>query len=282
MLGYKEAVKHLRKDATNRVILLTDGIANAGVVQPDRIAAESSEFNGQGIDLSTIGVGLDLNNDLLRTLATSGRGLYHFVSDFHDIEKVFATEVQSLISSVAKRVEVSIDPDPNLKIEKIYGYAPKRQGNSVSISLDNMNNGLTQVVLIGFDVKNSANRLFKVRVRLSYFDVKQRRMAEEVQEVSLTSSDSDCCGMLADTEVRKNYTIAELAKSLFDMTESANRRDYHRAKEALDSSVAETYKRYPNMEDTDIKFVLNIVESYRSDLLAFTSGREKDYCSLCR
>jgi Mg-chelatase subunit ChlD len=97
MLGYKEATKNFRKDATNRVILLTDGIANQGVTDPKQIAAESSEFNGQGIDLSTIGVGLDLNNDLLRTLAVTGHGLYHFVSDEKDIEKVFVTEVQSLI-----------------------------------------------------------------------------------------------------------------------------------------------------------------------------------------
>ncbi|HEU4435776.1 MAG TPA: VWA domain-containing protein, partial [Pyrinomonadaceae bacterium] len=101
MLGYAEAKKYFRAGATNRVILLTDGIANEGVIDPARIAAQSSEFNGQGIDLSTIGVGMDLNNDLLRTLANSGRGLYHFISDYKDIDKVFVNEVQSLISSVA-------------------------------------------------------------------------------------------------------------------------------------------------------------------------------------
>ena len=65
MLGYTEAQRNFQKDATNRVILLTDGIANVGTTDPQRIAAESSEFNGQGVDLSTIGVGLELNNDLL-------------------------------------------------------------------------------------------------------------------------------------------------------------------------------------------------------------------------
>ena len=122
MLGYAEAKKHFRKDATNRVILLTDGIANQGVVDPARIAAESREYNGQGIDLSTIGVGLDLNNDLLRTLARSGRGLYHFISDYKDINKVFVNEVQSLISSVAKngpgqdRVWTRIAPRKDLRL----------------------------------------------------------------------------------------------------------------------------------------------------------------------
>src|SRR5262245_11102494 len=89
MLGYREARKNYRKDATNRVILLTDGIANQGVIAPEKIARDSLRFNDEGIDLSTIGVGLDLNKDLLRQLAKSGRGLFHFVEDGEDIEKVF-------------------------------------------------------------------------------------------------------------------------------------------------------------------------------------------------
>ena len=282
MLGYKEAGKNFLKGSTNRVILLTDGIANVGVVQPDRIAAESSEFNGQGIDLSTIGVGLDLNNDLLRTLAKSGRGLYHFVSDFHDIEKVFDAEVQSLISSVAKRVEVAVDHDPALHIEKIYGYAPRRTANGVSIGLDDMNNGLTQVVMLRFRVKNSAKRSFPVKVRLSYFDVQRRRVAEEMQEITLMSKDADSCDLLADAEVRKNQTIAELAQSLFDMAEAAKRQDYHRAANVLNASVSQTYRRYPNMEDTDIKFILNIVEGYQRDLRVFNADKGKDDCGQCR
>ena len=106
MLGYAEAKKYFRSGATNRVILLTDGIANKGITTPSFIAQDSAAQNAQGIDLSTIGVGLELNNDLLRTLARSGRGLYHFISDYKDINKVFVNEVQSLISSVAKDVQV--------------------------------------------------------------------------------------------------------------------------------------------------------------------------------
>lgn len=52
MLGYAEASKHFQKDATNRVIILTDGIANQGVTDPSRIAADSAMYNKQGIDRS--------------------------------------------------------------------------------------------------------------------------------------------------------------------------------------------------------------------------------------
>src|SRR5215813_411988 len=150
MLGYEEARKNYRKNATNRVILLTDGIANRGETDPEKIAQHSLRFNDAGIDLSTIGVGLDLNKDLLSQLAKSGRGLFHFVEDSQDIEKVFINEVQSLMSPVANDPNLTIQFDPNMKLDQIYGYNPKVDGNTVRIKLDNMNSGMTEVVLMRF------------------------------------------------------------------------------------------------------------------------------------
>ena len=281
MLGYAEAKKHFRAGATNRVVLLTDGIANQGVIDPAAIAAQSSEFNGQGIDLSTIGVGLDLNNDLLRTLANSGRGLYHFISDYKDIDKVFVDEVQSLVSSVAKNVAVKIEYGPGLQVEKIYGYHPRFGNGEVSITLDNMNNGLTQVVLAKFrasDVKGP----IPVKVRLSYFDVRRKCVVEDVQEARLVPAENSSCELLSDVEVKKNYTIAQLADSLFEMTGLARRGNYSQALNTLDNSVATAYRRYPNMEDTDIRFILDIVEGYRRDLRVFNQHSRQNDCGGCR
>jgi Mg-chelatase subunit ChlD len=281
MLGYKEANKNFRQGETNRVILLTDGIANVGTVDPGKIAAESSEFNGQGLDLSTIGVGQDLNNDLLRTLAKSGRGLYHFISDYQDIDKVFVTEVQSLISQVAKRVEVNVDYDSNIEVEKIYGYSPRFRSNGFSMSLDDMNNGLTQVIMARFRAKNPLKSSANVKVRLSYFDVQKQRMVEETQTVSLQPAERKSVELLADPEVKKNYTIAELAKSLFEMTEAARRNNYRQAENIVNDSVAQTYRRFPNMEDKDVKYILNIVENYQRNLKAVNQSRKNEDCGKC-
>ena len=266
MLGYAEAKKYFRSGATNRVILLTDGIANKGITTPSFIAQDSAAQNAQGIDLSTIGVGLELNNDLLRTLARSGRGLYHFISDYKDINKVFVNEVQSLISSVAKDVQVRIEYGPGLRLEKIYGYQPAYANGKISITLDDMNNGLTQVVMAKFRTNSVAT--LPVKVRLSYYDVKRKCRVEEVQDLQLVPAERDACDLLADVEVKKNYTIAELADSLFVMTGLARSGNYSQALNALDASVATAYRRYPNMEDEDIRFILGIVEGYQRDLRA--------------
>lgn len=282
MLGYAEAKKHFSSDATNRVILLTDGIANVGVTEPDRIAAASSGFNRQGVDLSTIGVGMDLNNELLRTLATAGHGLYHFVSDYQDIQKVFVNEVQSLMSSVAKRATVSIDYDQNLAVQKVYGYTPRFGTGSVSVGLDDMNSGLTQVVLLRFQAKNATNQDLSVRVRLSYFDVSRKRQVEETQVINLHPSQQSFNNLLVDPEVKKNFTIAELAQSLYDMREAVKRGSYNEGQAILDGTVGAMHQRYPSMEDKDIQFVAEIVEGFERDLAAYNRQRPNSDCGQCR
>jgi Mg-chelatase subunit ChlD len=281
ILGYNEAQKFFRAGATNRVILLTDGIANTGITNPSQIAAESLEYNREGIDLSTIGVGLELNNELLRTLARSGRGLYHFISDYKDINKVFVNEVQSLISSVAKNVQVRIEYGSGLQLEKIYGYQPISGRGFVSLTLDDMNNGLTQVVMAKFRTESLRNAV-PVKVRLSYYDVKRHCKVEEVQDIRLVPAESDSCELLADVEVKKNYTIAELADSLFQMAGLARGGNYPQALNALDASVATAYRRYPNMEDEDIRFILGIVEGYQRDLRVYNEQFRRRDCGGCR
>lgn len=281
MLGYKEARKHFRAGATNRVILLTDGIANQGVTEPSRIARDSALYNGQGIDLSTIGVGLDLNNDLLRTLARSGRGLYHFISDYKDINKVFINEVQSLVSSVAKNVQVKIEYGPGLQVAKIYGYTPQYGNGHVTIPLDDMNNGLTQVVMAKFRA-NSLHGAMPVKVRLTYYDVRRKCIVEEVQDLRLVAAERESCDPLVDLEVKKNTTIAELADSLFQMTHHARRGDYLQAQSALDASISTAYMRYPYKEDEDIRFILDIIEGYRRDLQVYNQQLRRGDCGGCR
>lgn len=283
MLGYQEAQRFYQKDATNRVILLTDGIANVGTTDPKTIAIESSEYNGQGIDLSTIGVGGDLDMELLRTLSKQGRGLFHFVADAHDINKVFVDEVQSLMSPVARNVSLDIDFDANLELEKLFGYEPRFRQNGLTIPIADMNNSLTQLIMLKFRLKNpaSSKRDFPIRIKLSYFDIKTKRQIADYQIANLRINQDAPDELLLDSMVRKNYTIAELAQSLFEMSEVAKKKDYRTAENLLNNSVATTYRRYPNMEDKDIRFILDIVEDYQRNLRKFNRRDRNNDCRQC-
>src|SRR5262245_24716914 len=255
MLGYQEVCKNYRSGATNRVILLTDGIANEGVVDPEQIARNSQRFNDQGIDLSTIGVGLELNKDLLRLLAQSGRGLFHFVADVQDIEKVFIDELQSLISPVAYNPNVEIDYGSDLELVQIYGYRPELRKNGVTLKLDNMNNGLTQVVLLRF--RYAGNRPIPLRlplkVRFTYDDLEKKQQIIRTEESFLTVNQGLSGDLLKDPEIAKNYSIALLAEAIRLMALECEARRYQEAEVLLTTAIDKTYRRYPNLDDADIK-----------------------------
>ena len=119
-------------------------------------------------------------------------------------------------------------------------------------------------------------------MRLSYFDVKRKCVVEEVQELRLVPSERDSCDSLVDLEVKKNYTIAELADSLFQMTGFARGGNYSQAQNVLDASLASAHTRYPYMEDEDIRFIVDIVEGYRRDLQMYNGHRRIGDCVGCR
>lgn len=273
MLGYREALKNYRTDATNRVVLLTDGIANQGVTDPGQIARESLAFNERGVDLSTIGVGLDLNKDLLRQLAKSGRGLFHFVADGEDIDKVFVRELQSLISPVASAPRVEIDYDSGLELAQLYGYEPQLRRGGLMIQLDDMNNGLTQVVLLRFKVarKHSYNSRLPVHVRFTYYDREQKRQVVKTQESFLTVSAGPPVDLLEDDEVGKNFTIALLAQAIRDMAVAVEGQRYREAGSLLTAAIAKTYQRYPTLEDEDIRRTLLIAQKYQDVIQKYNS-----------
>lgn len=266
MLGYREARKNLQRDATNRVILLTDGIANTGVTDPQQIVRESLTFNDDGIDLSTIGVGLDLDKDLLRQLSKGGRGLFHFVADAQDIEKVFVKEVQSLISPVARRVQLEIAYSPELELEHLYGYEPQHGNNRVTLKFDDMNQGLTEVVLMRFRVRRpqTARERLPVSVRLSYYDLEQKRdVVKEEEAFLIVGSNASSSEMLKDQEVRKNFTVAQLAQAIHDMAAEWESKNYQKAEVIASAALASAFQRYPNLEDKDILYTLNILQKYQ-------------------
>ena len=265
MLGYREALRNFNREGANRVVLLTDGIANQGVTDPAQIARESLSFNDRGVDLSTIGVGLDLNKDLLRELAKSGRGLFHFVADAQDIDKVFLKEVQSLVAPVAGEPNLEIEFGPGLELVQVYGYEPERTARGLKIKLDNMNQGLTQVVLARFRVRPRAVRAARpfVAVNFSYYDIERKRRVGVNEDASLTLREGTAGDALRDPAVAKNFTIAQLAQSIRDMAAAVESQRYREAERLLDAAIDKTRQRYPHLEDEDISRTLSIARKYQ-------------------
>ena len=77
--GCDEIARALRDDAVGRCLLLTDGLANAGITDHSEIVARVAAMRGRRIATSAFGIGADFDEVLLARVAETGGGNFHFV-----------------------------------------------------------------------------------------------------------------------------------------------------------------------------------------------------------
>jgi Ca-activated chloride channel family protein len=230
MLAFKQVEDNFDMRRNNRVILLTDGIANRGQTNPERIASAALAYNERGIYLSTIGLGIDLDDDLLSTLARQGHGAYHFVDSSQEMDKIFRKEVEGLVERVANDVRVIIDPAPGVFLNKVSGLedAPPSEGAEI-VTID-MGAGDSQVIMVELFVQPGVSgQKTLASVTLRYEDAFAQRQRETTQTVLATIQPVEGYYPLEDIEVRRNATILASAEALQDIDRLFDIGEYHEA-----------------------------------------------------
>ena len=215
MMGLAEVERTFDMRRNNRVILLTDGIANVGETDPDRIAAGALAYNQRGINVSTIGLGLDMNDALLSTLARQGHGAYHFVDSAQEMDKVFRQEVEGLLQKVASDVRVSIEVYPGALLTMITGLDGVPPARGAEVMLQDMGSGDSQVVLAQVQSLGAPQGEQTVaRVTLRYLDVFAQSPREAAFDLRARFGGASSYDPLEDIEVRRNATIVRSAQAL--------------------------------------------------------------------
>ena len=100
----------------NRVVLITDGLANVGITRTDEIVSQAMGLNQRGVSTSTIGIGDDFNEDLLLPMAQSAGGNAWHVVEPNDMQRIFEVELQGLIAQFAHTVSLSLIPADGVRI----------------------------------------------------------------------------------------------------------------------------------------------------------------------
>jgi Ca-activated chloride channel family protein len=119
--GYKLAEKFHDPRKINRVILVTDAIANTGELSPELMASIGKYYDTKKIALSGIGVGLEFNDELLDTLTDKGKGAYLFLGMKEALPRVFGSEFTSLLETVARDVRFKATFPKGLHLDVFYG-----------------------------------------------------------------------------------------------------------------------------------------------------------------
>lgn len=119
--GYTAADRAYRPQYTNRVIIVTDAIANTGVVDEELISLVGKHYDARQIRLSGVGVGRTFNDSLLDRLTERGKGAYVFLGSDAEVDAVFGSRFVSLIETIASDVHFKLHLPPSLRMDTFYG-----------------------------------------------------------------------------------------------------------------------------------------------------------------
>jgi len=96
------------QNQSDRVLLLTDGLANRGITGVEQLTALTRQKREAGVTTTTIGVGLDFNEDLLKNMAHEGGGAFYFIDSPEQTPEIFAEELQDLLNVVGQNLDITV------------------------------------------------------------------------------------------------------------------------------------------------------------------------------
>ena len=216
-LGYETAARHFRSGAVNRVLILSDGVANLGAGTAQEILAQVEGYRRQGIYCSVFGFGKGPYNDaMLETLADKGDGVYRFVDTPAEARRVFVEDLAATLHTIARDVKIQVEFDPRrVKTYRQLGYEnralTKEQFRDDTVDAGEVGSGQSVTALYEIRVQgNAVDPLGTVRVR--WMDPETGKVEE--MEQPLRASDRYGDFETAPTRFRLAVAVAEFADRL--------------------------------------------------------------------
>jgi Mg-chelatase subunit ChlD len=184
--GAEQVALGLDPEAVNRVLLLTDGLANVGTTDPAELERLAAELRARGVSTSTFGLGDDFDEHLLGAMADAGGGAFRYIGPAAEIPALIGSEVGELLEVTARDVTLHFAGPEALRVEPLSPF-PFEQGPRES------------VLRLGDLV---ADQVVRLVVRLGF------PLGEPGREVGLELAVRDAAGRL-DASATLTWTFAD-------------------------------------------------------------------------
>ena len=125
----------------SHVILLSDGYANVGILDPDILLEHSEQLRVRGVYTSTIGIGNDYSSVLLRRLADYGGGRLHDAEHPEEIVEVMLGELEELRTSLVENVTVELEVPEGVRVRSLSNYPETEKDGKRSFYIGSIGSG---------------------------------------------------------------------------------------------------------------------------------------------
>ena len=151
--GVSQGASEIRKNIADpryahRVILLSDGQANTGPSTPDDLGRLGLALMKEGISVTTVGLGLGYDEDLMARLALKSDGNTYFAENARDLARIFDAELGDVLNIVARRAIVTIEFPEGVRPIRFVGREGVIRGQNAELTLNQIYGGQEKFALI--------------------------------------------------------------------------------------------------------------------------------------
>jgi Ca-activated chloride channel homolog len=226
--GFHQVERNASHRYVNRVILLSDGLANQGITSSYELGRIARTFRSQSISLTTMGVGLDYNEDLMVSLAENGGGNYYFIEHPRSLAGIFENEFSCLSQLLAHNCQIELVLGDGVQISDIVGYSYDVQAGKCIISLG--------------DLYYGEERELTVELRVPEGKGSRRVASGDLRLGGTAGSTGNGRGFAADINYTKDQAVVERHRDLETQSRAdvaVSTRKVERALELLDKGKTE-------------------------------------------
>jgi Ca-activated chloride channel family protein len=242
--GWLKGIEHVASKASpdyiNRILLMTDGMANEGIVDPGKLAAiGASAKKEHDITTTTLGFGAGFQEDLLTGIAKNSGGNFYFIETADAAPEVFKEELGDLLKLVAQNVEVSVTLEQPVKLMKQWTDHPAAQArNTITFSLGDAYSQEEKMVLLGLFVPGLAQLgpVTVAKIEIRFAEISEQHVTSKSITQAVTANicpEDEAAGAEPAVEVLQQLGLQLSAKARKDAIETADHGDYDKAKDIL-------------------------------------------------
>ena len=138
LAGCQEVARAAQDGMINRTLLLTDGQANAGIIDLEQLAVHARELSLRGVSTTTFGVGLGFNEHLLEAMANQGSGNFYYIGSPSQIPLLFAREFSELATITSRNLMATLEIPAHVHATVLGGWTVTAQDGKLQIELGNL------------------------------------------------------------------------------------------------------------------------------------------------
>jgi Ca-activated chloride channel family protein len=280
--GFREVESTYRRGYVNRVLLLSDGLANRGISGRSEIAELVRERSRKyGVTISTFGVGNDFNENLMADIADYGKGNYYYIKNSEDIPRIFASELTGVRYLAGQDSKIRIKfPSDYLTVNKVFGYPYEIFGDEIMIDLKDIFAGQKKTILIKFDIRKKFTGKIKFRTDFEYCNPEEnleKVTSTAVNILEPVGNETDFKKGFAE-RVQQNVVVFEANEIMEQALKEADEGNYDEAKKKVKEGMDFINEQKKDVKaSTEMERQEESLDNYGKELETANEKSEEDF-----